>query len=85
MGLLRSLTAEDFSLLLDKKPSQNLKSVEDSLVQSMHSFIDYAKLSSAQVESFHMLLDNFYRHGVACSSDSQAMIDRLQDELRRYK
>lgn len=72
--------------MTQENSEKKLKTIEDSLIDSMHSFVNFAQLSPPQVESLHLLLNDFYRHGLACA-DTNSKKDityRLQDEVRKY-
>ena len=72
--------------MAQENAERKLQTLEDSLIDSMHSFIGFAELSSSQVESLYLLLNDFYRHGLACADTNSRndLIYRLQDEVRKY-
>jgi organic radical activating enzyme len=71
---------------------ERLKAKEESLIESMHSFVIFSGLSPLHIESFNLLLDNLYRHGLETATKTQGtnysperMIQRLHEELEIHK
>lgn len=74
------------------KGKKDLESIENSLMDSTRSFIESAGLTWEQTESLHLLLDNFYRHGletldsgVQTGYSRLRTLDRLREEIGRYR
>ena len=72
--------------MTQENSEKKLKRIEDSLIDSVHSFVNFAKLSSSSVESLYLLLDNLYHHGLVCADTNSKnnMINRLQYKVKTY-